>query len=107
MNFDRLEEISGGDKEFEREILQAFVEDARFHIEALKLFLKDSNYVGLGDRAHQLKGASANLGITTLQQLAAKLDTQVKHQDLSGAESLIEQLTQSVQQVEDYVAQNF
>ena len=105
VNLDRLKEISGGDREFEQEILQAFVEDAWVSLDLLKKFLTTNDYSAFSNQAHQLKGSSANMGITVLQNLAFELDKKGGQQNLQGTEQDLEKIETILNEIEDYLSQ--
>ncbi|MEB3827987.1 PAS domain S-box protein [Phormidium sp. CCY1219] len=106
VNFDRLHEISGGDTEFERDILEAFVEDARDNIDRLKLALASNDCTAFENESHQLKGASSNVGVTSIQDLATTLNRQAKAENLSNAAEGVEKLSQMLEEVEVYITHN-
>lgn len=106
VNLDRLQEISGGDREFEQEILQAFVEDAWVSLNLLKKFLTSNDYSAFSNQAHQLKGSSANMGITVLQNIAFELDKKGEQQNLQGTEQDLEKIETILNELEDYLSQN-
>ncbi|MCT7955819.1 Hpt domain-containing protein [Laspinema palackyanum] len=104
VNLDRLQEISGGDREFEREILQAFVEDAWVSLNLLKNFLALNDYSAFSNQAHQLKGSSANMGLTVIQNIALELDTKGQQQNLYGTEQDLENIEKILNELEDYLS---
>lgn len=92
VNLERLHEISGGDREFEREILEAFVEDTRISLDLLKEFCTANDYLAFSNQAHQLKGSSANMGFISLQTLAAELQIKGVQQNFNRVESDLQSL---------------
>ncbi|MBC7984575.1 MAG: PAS domain-containing protein, partial [Candidatus Obscuribacterales bacterium] len=77
VNLARLDEITDGDVEFTQELIAVFVASsaqvvAEMHTEYVK-----NNRAALGRAAHKLKGASANIHASALQQLCAVLEAQV------------------------------
>ncbi|MCT7967546.1 Hpt domain-containing protein [Laspinema sp. D1] len=104
VNLERLQEISGGDREFERELLQAFVEDAWVSLNLLKNFLALNDYSAFSSQAHQLKGSSANMGITVIQNIALELDTKGQQQNIHGTEPDLENIEKILNELEDYLS---
>ncbi|MGL5194019.1 MAG: Hpt domain-containing protein [Chroococcales cyanobacterium] len=104
VNLDRLQEISGGDSEFERELLQAFVEDAWVSLNLLNKFLTTNDYSGFSNQAHQLKGSSANMGITVLQNIALELDTKGQQKNINGTEPDLERIENILNELEEYLS---
>lgn len=105
VNLDRLHEISGGDREFEREIVQAFVEDTRISLDLLKEFYIANDYLAFSNQAHQLKGSSANMGLVSLQTLAAELHLKGTQQNFQGVKQDLQSLENKIQELEDYLSQ--
>lgn len=105
VNLDRLHEVSNGDLEFEREILQAFVEDTRMILDLLKAFYRAKDYLAFSHQAHQLKGSSANMGLTALQQIAAELHLKAAPQNFNQLEQNLQTLEKLVQELEDYLSE--
>ncbi|MGL4498748.1 MAG: Hpt domain-containing protein [Planktothrix sp.] len=101
---DRLQEISGGDREFEREILQAFVEDAWASLNLMKNFLTLNDYSGFSNQAHQLKGSSSNMGLTGIQDIALELDKKGQQQNINGTEPDLENIEKILKEIEEYLS---
>lgn len=53
-----------------------FLEDAVSHLEAALLAVKAGDFQRLGREAHYLKGASANMGAQSLEEIAIDLEIQ-------------------------------
>jgi HPt (histidine-containing phosphotransfer) domain-containing protein len=91
-NFDRLEEVTGGDQEFEQELLEEFLQDTP------EVFVRMSRAAGGGDlqsvanESHALKGSSLSLGAEELGRLAAKLEGAARQGDAHTAGPLVEDL---------------
>lgn len=71
----------GGDKESYLTILSRFLEMQRTELSIFKEVLEKEDWEMAARMAHSLKGSSANLGITLLSQLAAKMERNVKQQN--------------------------
>ena len=98
-----LDEISRGDTEFQRELLQVFVEDALVHLEDAKVALSTGDYITLARRSHQLKGASATVAIREMPELAARLESQAENNQLLDATELISKLEQIIEHVQAFI----
>lgn len=89
----RLEQISSGDKELEQELLQIFVEDIQDYLQELKQGLSANDVVKVGRQAHTIKGASGNVGVTSMQEVAAELERQARTEaSLEDAPELVADL---------------
>ncbi|MEZ5823466.1 MAG: Hpt domain-containing protein [Geminicoccaceae bacterium] len=68
----RFEEVTGGDPELERELAELYLTTAEKYLAEMSTILgRDGDWSG---PAHALKGASANLGISEMQELAKKAE---------------------------------
>jgi PAS domain S-box-containing protein len=102
-NIEYLDEISRGDTEFQRELLQVFVEDALVHLEDAKIALSAGDYITVARRSHQLKGASATVAIREMPELAARLESQAENNQLSDATELVSKLEQILERVQAFI----
>jgi CheY-like chemotaxis protein/HPt (histidine-containing phosphotransfer) domain-containing protein len=80
IDLERLSQAAGEDPEFENELLELFLEDQQERVENLRDLIQQEDYPLLQREAHTLKGASANLGISSLQRAALLLETAVKEE---------------------------
>jgi len=78
IDWHRLQEISDGDVEFQREILTVFVEDGRTTLAKLRQAIENGDIQEVKNLAHALKGASGNTGIPPIQETAASLERLVR-----------------------------
>lgn len=102
IDWEHLHQISGGDKEFELELLQLFFEDAQGHLEGLRRAIATQNLNQLEQAAHHIKGASANVGLQHLAETAGQIEQQARQQ-VYGTETQILEIEQSLQQLHTYL----
>lgn len=69
-----LERVTGGDSQFQRELLQVFVQDCQNQLPRLRQAVAAGNAEDLRKIAHRLKGASANVGAHAFSQAARELE---------------------------------
>ncbi len=74
INQAHLEMVSGGDREFEQELLQVFTLDAGEQLQQIHQAIADQNGEKLRQISHRLKGASANVGAETFCQIVQELE---------------------------------
>jgi signal transduction histidine kinase/DNA-binding response OmpR family regulator len=99
LDWHRLNQVSGGDREFELELLDAFIESADEYIEKLKRALTDRDAATVARFAHQLKGASGNVGIPAMMEISTHINDQAKQNYLDGIVEAVEELQHLQQQV--------
>jgi signal transduction histidine kinase/CheY-like chemotaxis protein/HPt (histidine-containing phosphotransfer) domain-containing protein len=92
LNWEYLQQISGGDRIFAKELLDLFVSDARCHLAAAKIAATAGNPEALGKEAHQLRGASANVGAVVMHTLATQLEETAHQGCWESATALLTQL---------------
>jgi histidine phosphotransfer protein HptB len=95
-----LSELSDGDPDFEKELLEVFLEDIPIHITAIQHAITTQDWPQLHRAAHQIKGASANIGANTLATFAHNLEQATEPQT---ALVLLLQLEQAFTDVEAWV----
>ena len=93
-NFDpeQLEQLAGGDKAFEKELLQMFVGDAENSLNQLATAITTDDQLAVQELAHYIKGASANVGAVGMSKTAAQLELLAKTGNLRAAPSSLQQL---------------
>jgi signal transduction histidine kinase/CheY-like chemotaxis protein/HPt (histidine-containing phosphotransfer) domain-containing protein len=82
----------GGDESILREILALFLDEVGTRDEALTRALEAGDKDLLAREAHSLKGASANVGATRLQQVASMVEEAAVRGNLDEVRSLLETL---------------
>jgi len=70
----KLDELTGGDTEFLMELVQAFNQSALQIIDELQQASAKQDRTAIGRAAHKLKGASANMQISSIRELCAALE---------------------------------
>lgn len=93
-NFDleQLEQLSGGDKAFEKELLTMFVEDIDNSLSQLGAAIVAEDVATVQELAHYIKGASANVGAVGMSKVATQLEKQAKTGNLQGGPGGLRQL---------------
>ncbi len=104
IDFDRLEEVSLGEVELKSELLVALLEVIRLNLDAIKQAEAVNDYPTIAKCAHQLKGAAANVGVSSLQAIAMELERQAKAEDFSSATDLIMALESQRLGIQSYVS---
>ena len=79
-------------QDFFQQVLETFLDDIPFQIQALKTNLKAEDAPGSERQAHTIKGASANIGAEALRLVAYQLEKTARSGDLAGAQELLPEL---------------
>ncbi|NEQ54095.1 MAG: Hpt domain-containing protein [Leptolyngbya sp. SIO3F4] len=89
---EQLEQLAGGDKAFEKELLQLFADDTENSLNQLESAVHSENQAAIQSLAHYIKGASANVGAVGMSRAAAQLEKLAKLGNLETALSSFRQL---------------
>ncbi|WP_199249616.1 PAS domain S-box protein [[Phormidium] sp. ETS-05] len=100
IDWNRLQEISDGDVDFQREILTVFVEDGHATLGKLRQALDNGDVQEVRNLAHALKGASGNTGISPIQEIALNLERLARDTGgLDGAVAMVATLEKLLEMV--------
>jgi len=80
------------DKELSATIFEGFLADIPIQIKALEDYLKEQSAKDVERQAHTIKGASANVGATALQDIAFEMEKAGKAGDLDAVQDDIPEL---------------
>jgi HPt (histidine-containing phosphotransfer) domain-containing protein len=94
-----LREVTGGDADFERELIETFVASGDECLADIMAAMESSDYEALGRRAHALKGASANIHAHRLSAAAANLETAARSKAVREIDGLVRQVKESLRSV--------
>jgi two-component system sensor histidine kinase/response regulator len=94
-----LRELTGGDADFERELVETFVSSGDKCLAEIITALRVSDYETIGKRAHALKGASANIHAHTLCAAASNLETAARANSVNEIDGLVRQLGEKLRAV--------
>ncbi len=92
VDLEALRELTGGDIEFERELVQTFVASGDRCLAEIVAALQINDLETIGKRAHALKGASANIHAHPLCDAASKLENAARSNSLTEIGALVYQL---------------
>lgn len=81
-----------GDASFLRELIDIFLADTPKQLGSLEAALAARNQEGVIRAAHTIKGSSGNFGAMQFAQVAQKIESFGKANDLAGAASLLGEL---------------
>jgi HPt (histidine-containing phosphotransfer) domain-containing protein len=94
-----LREITGGDAEFERELVETFVTSGDQCLAEIVSALQVCDFDTIGKRAHALKGASANIHASGLAAAASSLENAARANSIREIDGLVQELTEKLQAV--------
>jgi len=94
IDWDQLHHLSDGNKEFELELLQMFIHDAENQLRTLEAAIASSDFDSIEHAAHQIKGAGANIGLTSIAAIGDRLEQQAHQHQLVSVTAQITHLKQ-------------
>jgi two-component system, sensor histidine kinase and response regulator len=94
-----LRELTGGDAEFERELVGTFVSSGDQCLAEILAALRVSDFDTIGKRAHALKGASANIYASGLAAAASSLENAARANSVREIDGLVQELSEKLQAV--------
>ena len=74
IDMERINDATGGDEEFLRDLVEIFLEDTEVRVQEIKDAIAQADLLELKKCAHKLKGSSANMGAIAMWKLAEKLE---------------------------------
>ncbi len=92
IDYERIEDATGGDREFLEELVDIFLTDAEQRVEELKAAFSSGETDAVSRTAHKLKGSSANMGAVHLTNIARDMENLGKAESLHSAQELLEPL---------------
>ncbi len=98
-----LERI-GGDKSFLKELLNLYFEDFSEKYERLQKALEQKNFDLIRELGHSLKGSSANLSLTFLQETSFHLEKAGKERNAEKAKKALALLEQEFKKLKDFLS---
>ena len=96
---EQLAAITGGDQEFEREVLEEYLNSVPADIAKLTAAVAAGNAAAIGAAAHAIKGASATIGAKGFAAIALELEQAGKKAELSGAAAVLARLESEHQEL--------
>ena len=103
LDLETLQTVTEGDAGFERELMRLFVTSAGETLRQIGNGLAQGDLSAIAQGAHDLKGASANVGATATFGCAESLESAAKGDDRSQVQLLADQLRHEVVRVAEYV----
>lgn len=103
LNYDYLNEITGGDTDFIAELLSDFVSQTPNLIEQIAAALAGGDTATVGTAAHTLKGSARAIGADEFAAIAFDLEQAGKQGNLSSAPDALQRLQNYWHALEAYL----
>lgn len=89
----------GDDREFYRELLELFLDDARGRMSVLEHALGGHDLAEVTMAAHSIKGAAANLSAGRARELAFAIERRGRSGDEAGLDELLGELAAEIERI--------
>ena len=105
MDFSSALERTGGDESFLEELLGLYSEDFSKKLDQIKEAISQRNYEMIRELGHTLKGASANLSLTPLQEASFEMENAGSERDIEKAKKALDLLDKEYARLQDFIAE--
>ncbi len=103
-DMDHALDITGGDTEFLKELVELFNADCPQKLNVISKALEDKDFKTLDEAAHSLKGASGNLGLICLHELSLKLEKMGKSENIDEADETFKELEEELERFGKFIS---
>lgn len=103
LDWDYLHQLSGGNLEFEQELLQSLVETLPAHINSLRQQIEVTNINAIKQEAHCIEGACGSVGANNAATFAAKIEYFAEANQLQDISIWLNKLESSFKQICSFV----
>ncbi len=83
-DFNHLDKMSMGNKEFQSELLLTFFDDMTIRYKRLEEWIQSKNFDKVINEAHTIKGASSSIGAVRIADEALAIELSGKHNDIEN-----------------------
>jgi HPt (histidine-containing phosphotransfer) domain-containing protein len=101
--WEQLLHATDNDEELARELAVLFIESGQSSMQDILAALEKRDYGILGNKAHEIKGASANLQASPVREAAERLEAAAKNADAEQVTELAAQLKIEVERAVEYL----
>lgn len=104
-DWQQLQQLAGGDADFEVELLNMFLADAEDSVRQLEGAIASQSIKTIENVAHSLRGASANVGAKSLADVALQLEQTARSGKMTNARQLLQEVDIHCRKIQSYVQQ--
>ena len=97
-------EITGGDTEFLKELADLFNADYPQKLAGISRAIEEKGFEAIDKTAHSLKGASGNLGLSHVYELAFEIEKMGKAENIEGIDKIYQELEEELERFKEFVS---
>jgi HPt (histidine-containing phosphotransfer) domain-containing protein len=105
IDWEQLHQISENCPQFELELLTMLTMDVKEHLANLRRAIVNNDLVELALEAHYIKGASANVGVSKISELASNLEVLAKSKQLHRSLDIVREMELNLELLEAFINQ--
>ncbi len=90
-----------GDTDMLKEIVEIFLETSTSDIRELQEAISSRDSLKVGQKAHSIKGAAANIGAETVREIALEIEHSIKTDDFGKINNLFNNLERNLRKLEE------
>lgn len=97
-------ERTGNDESFLFELIDLYIEDFPEKYNSLQDAIEQKNFEIIHETGHNLKGSSANLSLTSLQEVSCDIETAGKEKNIEKAKQSMSLLEQEFERLKNFLS---
>ncbi|MFW6131581.1 MAG: Hpt domain-containing protein [Candidatus Aminicenantaceae bacterium] len=103
IDYDSVLKRIDGDKDFLKELIQIYIDDFSEKFNALRSSIEKNNFELIKEKAHSIKGASANLSLSGLKEASYQLEIAGKEKNIEKAKEFLEILEKEFKKFKEFL----
>ncbi|MBC8199751.1 MAG: Hpt domain-containing protein [Desulfobacterales bacterium] len=100
-------EVTDGDTEFLKELADLFNADYPQKLAEISRAIEEKDFKAIDKTAHSLKGASGNLGLTRVYELAFEIEKMGKAENIEGIDKIYQELEKELERFKEFALSLF
>jgi len=107
VDMERLYKFTGGDLDFQHELLTCFVSDTKVNLEEARKAIDNQDVMELLFKVHKIKGASGHAGVNVMMEITRSIEKQAVGNNLDLIPPKLNKIEQLLNEVETFVSSYF
>lgn len=107
VDMERLYKFTGGDLEFQHELLLCFVTDTQVNINEARTAIENQDVMELLFKVHKIKGASGHVGVNLIMDITRNIEQLALANNLEAIIPKLNKIEQILKEVETFVSTYF
>lgn len=104
-DLDKVLKMTDGDMELLKELFQLFISDYPKKLSQFSQAIEEENFEVIQNIAHSLKGASGNLGLSSIYELTLKIENSAKEGDIADVKRAYKDLERELERLKEFLSE--